>query len=235
MSQASDSEESSTSGKTAEHLNKPPAVSPVDSLPEEVTLVIFGQLDYGGLRKASAVCKQWQALVQDKRFDAKLFRKKPFAKTLAKGRRLARHPMLNKVDCVNVKRDMAEIWQYWKDADGDSDGHKINAFTVGAVNDYATYPACTKMSIDLQCGNLAPIAIVKSTGVTARDVLNAVADFWSVPLTSSVKTRLRRVYGKNWELSRIDMLGDHRFFQGWETPVVQSDGSVRLAVGFYGS
>lgn len=161
-----------------------------------------------------------------------MFRKKPTG-TLAAGTKLAIHPMLDKVNCVGQKQDIAKILLFGR---GDSDKViELNGFDFAAADEFATAPACTKMKLEMnerKCGSVSNV-----NGVTARQVIKAALKYWNGPVTGNVATRVRSEWQwpANHPVTRFDTLGDHRFFEGWEYGQVGADGTVTLHARWFGS
>ncbi|BGP18208.1 hypothetical protein JCM10213_007836 [Rhodosporidiobolus nylandii] len=196
-------------------------------LPDETWLEVLEQLDYRGLKKVERVCKRMQRLVKDKHLDTLLFRQKP-SKPLQRGDKVELHPLIGMVDAVFTSKEEAPILVYSDDVD------TLNALGYQACDDFATQPACTSLKLDVLVG---PSFTAKNeSGVSCRDVFEAVANFWE-----SKPPRDLAEQAAIWEGCKPDqigwhiMLGDHNGWRKWTLPKVRRDGSVQIQATGYDS
>lgn len=139
--------------------------------------------------------------------------------------------MLDDVDCARVTPTEAEITHY----EAGSENPTFNGFDYPAAKEFATAPACTSISIELNEAKVG--TVTNKRGVTVSQVLVACGKFWDKPVSESVAKWVRRDYGwgKDDKITRIMTLGDHCFFKGWKEPRGLGEGKLQLASRGFGS
>ncbi|BGO93379.1 hypothetical protein JCM10020v2_005059 [Rhodotorula toruloides] len=144
-----------------------------DRLPEELQLELLFNLDYYELKEVQAVSKNFREFVKSKQFDKPLFREAPRPGLLTKRMRIELHPLLDGVDFFSSSQTSACYRTM---------NYESNAFEYAAVKEYATSPACSRMSFrfnhrDFEDVDDPGILAVKS-GITVKDVLDFLIAFW---------------------------------------------------------
>lgn len=94
--------------------------------------------------------------------------------------------MLDKVQLVHCEDvNKAEIYS--------GEGDDLNAFDYPAADDFATAPACTKINIVMddkhKCGT-----VTCQSGVTVRQVMKRVLEYWNAPVTNEVAAAVRKEF-----------------------------------------
>ncbi|BGP33819.1 hypothetical protein JCM10296v2_005624 [Rhodotorula toruloides] len=146
-----------------------------DRLPEELQLEVLSNLDYCQLMRVAAVSKKLRGFTQSKRFDSIMFRESPRDGLLREDRRIELHPFLQDVDFFGSDAECA-TYSGWRD------DYKV--FKYDAVNQYATSPACTRLSFDFETGDYFyqavddPGILTVPSGITAKDALIFLITFW---------------------------------------------------------
>jgi len=92
-----------------------------------------------------------------------------------------------------------------------------NVYELAACDEYATAPACEDVAINMfpDEGSEYDYDVSNEDGVTVRDVLVAVADYWETVGADSTYM----------------VHGEHAF-TGWRRPDVRADGVVCLTADF---
>lgn len=112
---------------------------------------------------------------------------------------------------------------------------ELNGFDFAAADEFATAPACTKMKLEMnerKCGSVS-----NANGITVRQVIKAALKYWNGQVTGAIASRVRTEWQwpANHPVTRLDTLGDHRFFEGWEAARIGTDGTVTLHARWFGS
>ncbi|KPV71976.1 uncharacterized protein RHOBADRAFT_56119 [Rhodotorula graminis WP1] len=184
---------------TSSPLVKPSRIS---QLPAELLLMILGQLDYFDLKRVRRVCKAFDTLVKDPKFDRVLFRQG--VKPLKPGQKVALHPILDLVDCMWVTATTATLM----------DLANLNVYEVPACDEFATAPACAALVLnmfDTWYGRGEQL-VTSDVGLTVRDILHELAEYWETGPGAH---------------SLVMEQGGHAF-AGWRHPIVLKDGTVCL-------
>ncbi|GAA5891700.1 hypothetical protein JCM8208_007373 [Rhodotorula glutinis] len=96
--------------KHADASSAASATEPIASrLPAETWIQILSSLDYRRLQRIRRVSKRFKRLVEDQKFDRKLFRRRPVGGELKPGKKVAIHPLLSSVDCVFLAVNCATV------------------------------------------------------------------------------------------------------------------------------
>lgn len=154
--------------------------------------------------------------------------------------------MLDQINCLGQDPSKAEILAPtqppedpdWRDKpDFLCDPDYLNGFDYKAVDEFATAPACKKLHLDMaeiDCGTIS-----SSTGVTVRQVAEACIKYWSSPVTGRQKKQFlednKGWYPPNSRVTRVDLLYDHCFFEGWSNARADSEGAAILSTYGFGS
>ncbi|GAA5867475.1 hypothetical protein JCM8547_007517 [Rhodosporidiobolus lusitaniae] len=111
------------------------------------------------------------------------------------------HPLFEDMDCVFVEEKMSEVKRY-KGSSYDYDS--LNAYHCAACGEFAIYPPCTFMQLDLLDGGLCNVRARAEGGIT-----NCV---------------LFQTIGKYSGSDAYRSLGDRRGWTGWEAYGYLKDG-----------
>lgn len=138
--------------------------------------------------------------------------------------------MLDAVYCVNITTTSARIFSF---ASGDED-KEFNAYDYRACDEFSTQPPCTQMLVNVNVGK--PIPVTDRNGIKNRRIFKALGMFWQKKAPANLVHYAVEVKGvKASEAKMVDCLGEHCFFEGWESATVQSDGTVHLDARWFGS
>ncbi|GAA5853044.1 hypothetical protein JCM9279_003792 [Rhodotorula babjevae] len=195
---------------TAPSASPPVEPSRLLQLPTELLLMILGEFDYHGLQRVRRVCKAFDTLVKDPKFDRVLFRQG--VEPLKPGQKIMLHPLLDLVDCMWVTATRARLLYAYHDM--------RNVYDLSACDEFATSPACAELVLNVlpdTWPGQGDELVTSGAGLTVRDVLKAVAEYWDAgPGAGSV-------YMEHCEHA----------FTGWHYPMVLEGGRVFLeACGF---
>ncbi|GAA5886620.1 hypothetical protein JCM6882_005835 [Rhodosporidiobolus microsporus] len=232
------SKSTSTSG------DAPVRESAASRWPDEVWTTLLEELNYAGLRTMERVSKKMKALVESDKFDLTLFRVKPTKKKLTPLNKLTIHPMLDAVDCVDITTTEARIFSFLDDNE-DEDGEKgegvdsgpktFNAYDYPACDEFATQPPCTQMLVTVHAGG-KPLQVTDRNGVKNRRIFKALGMFWQKKAPPHLVQQAVEYSGvKAEDAKMVHCLGDHRFFEGWQSATVRNDGTVDLEANWFGS
>ncbi|GAA5900479.1 hypothetical protein JCM5296_001558 [Sporobolomyces johnsonii] len=201
-------------------------------LPDELWLDILTQrgLTYGHLRKAGRICKRLQRLLQSEELDALLFRQGPPSPPLVQGSKLKVHPMLELTECVFT--DFSKALMFCPGPDGPDDKHCIDY--PRTLNEFATAPASSIINIQFPVGRA--FSISGKNGVKLKQVLVHIGKFWSKKPPSYVAQQVAPLQGVlpdevNWRMC----LGDHCFFEGWDSVVANGRNTTTMSAIHFGS
>ncbi|GAA5891698.1 hypothetical protein JCM8208_007372 [Rhodotorula glutinis] len=143
-------------------------------LPAELLLITLGQLDYSDLKRVRGVCKAFDTLVKDPKFDRVLFRHG--VQALEPGQKIDLHPMLELADCLWVTSTEA--------SQRERPFRNRNLYDCPACDEFATSPACADLLYTMFDNRDAMLdddrVITNEAGITVRDVLQAAALFWRI-------------------------------------------------------
>ncbi|GAA5853035.1 hypothetical protein JCM9279_003790 [Rhodotorula babjevae] len=263
-------------------------------LPDETWIQILGPLDYRRLMRIRRVSKRFKRLVEDQKFDRKLFRRRPVGGELKPGKKVAIHPLPSSVDCVHLTVNYATVLRgCYQDQnvskrdlkdepapkttpgassseDGDKNGsmsaqlppvvddgkpessqeapssksndvNEYNGLEYPAADEFATSPACKELRVDMMgeygFSKNDEIVVKDSTGIKCDRVLVAIAKYRAKAAPAGAAKQARAEWGwpKDRKVCRNEALGDHSFFEGWESAVVKQNGAVYLAARSFGS
>ncbi|GAA5886650.1 hypothetical protein JCM6882_005844 [Rhodosporidiobolus microsporus] len=199
-------------------------------LPAELLLDILSQLSYEQLHRVERVCKKLQTLVKDKSLDSLLFRQGVPQTPLPVGDTVELHPIIQLVEGIFWEPGKAVIkcWGGYDDEDLEINANEYKQ----TIKEFATSPACTTMDLVLHVFGNIDLVIEDDKGITVEYFFERLSEFWcGKPLPAGVVDD--RPY---WQRSDAnDMLGDHRFWNGWDPAFVREDGEVQLDAMYYDS
>ena len=148
---------------------------------------------------------------------------KPPTGHLQLGMELGIHPMLDRLDLIRCEDTDTARFLYPR--------HHLNPFDYPAADEFATAPACTKieivMSDEYECGT-----VICQSGITVRQVLKHVLEYWNAPVTDDVADEVRKEFDlrtdypikkrtwNNWK--------EFDLYDGWKYAKVQADGVTVL-------
>ncbi|BGP43248.1 hypothetical protein JCM10449v2_007276 [Rhodotorula kratochvilovae] len=208
-------------------------------LPDEMWIKILDRLSYNEIVRDQRICKKIHRLVQDKRFDGKLFRRGVGGK-LKQGAKLKLHPIMDQVDCVRVTKDEVLIFCYSASSNGEG-SKDFNGYDYPAAQAFVTSPACKSLEIsmfeDWGHGRTETFVVKDAQGVKVEKALKAIARFWAEDVPPRMTAQVRRPggWGKDEKITRVHCLGDHSFFEGWHIPSVRKGETVYLEARSFGS
>ncbi|GJN92845.1 hypothetical protein Rhopal_005883-T1 [Rhodotorula paludigena] len=184
---------------------------PLLQLPPELLVGILSDLDYFDLASS---------------FDAALFRYTP-SLPLHADQAVTLHPLLDELGGM----DGATAAQFT----GNS-GQTYDLSLYPVSFSFATSPSCSTLDIDLRTG--APLvvsALPGSGGITLRQVLSAIRDFWYQRPPKRVADGVRQYYAlpKSFPVTMRDTLGSYAHWTGWRRPIVGEGGVVYLGAEDY--
>ncbi|GAA5990448.1 hypothetical protein JCM10908_007377 [Rhodotorula pacifica] len=203
----------------------------VDLLPDEMWTLVFEKLEYFDLRRVEGACKRFQEIMKAPELATTLFRTPP-GKPLKPGDELVLHPLLDSIaDLVGLyshNPKVAIVRRWGLDGEAGDKVEKLNALDLKAANEYATMPACTKMTVNMAGYNVANLKCM--TGVTAHMVIEASLAFWTAPVDAATQDHIRSLWWgpQDRPVTKLDLQGDHIWFEGFGCNKVHADGSVLL-------
>ncbi|GAA6019221.1 hypothetical protein JCM10207_005042 [Rhodosporidiobolus poonsookiae] len=206
-------------------------------LADEIWLDILIHCSYGALKTLERVCMKLQRLTKSPNLDSLLFRAPPLAKRLSATQRVGLHPLLARLNPVNLTPDRAFFPPSPSSSPPSSAGtpstapRSVDAYRLKAAHEYATSPACTTLAFDVDGRGL--LSISHRSGVRVRRVLKSIGTYLaSKPSPAVAVCAIRLGWEKDWQdLTLADMLGllsDTTRWSGWEAPRVGHDGGVVL-------
>lgn len=159
--------------------------------------------------------------VQSPKLDKRLFRSPPPATRLEPGNTVAFHPALDRTNLVCTSLSDAYVFVPKPVTD------------YSCVNDYATSPACTTLSLMMGSN---PI-VRNPLGVTVLDVIKRCVKMWTSkpPLERALQVVEWEEEARVEEVTWRDTLGDHCFWEGMESAKVAKQDWVRLYPKWFGS
>ncbi|BGP18240.1 hypothetical protein JCM10213_007869 [Rhodosporidiobolus nylandii] len=214
-----------------------PTQPPALRVPADVWFVVLerNELSYADLKRFSRVCKRFHEYEQDPSLDIRLFRSPPVDK-LKKGQSVAFHLALDKTNLVCTSVDDARV--FIADASEKNGYRAVRVVDYPCADEYATSPASTVVTVNMGKG----VAVVKDSGVTVRDVVEASATMWSSKPPLYIREEIAEMYlplDPDYDLDTVtwrDTLGDHCFYEGMNLATVpRADGVVVLHPHGFGS
>ncbi|BGP18264.1 hypothetical protein JCM10213_007895 [Rhodosporidiobolus nylandii] len=206
-------------------------------IPDDVWFVVLerNELSYADLKRFSRVCKRFHEYEQDPSLDTRFFRSPPVDK-LEKGQSVTFHPALDKTNLVCMSVDDASI--FVDDASEKNGYRDVRVVDYPCADEYATSPASKIVSLNMGEG----VAVVKDSGVTVRDVVEASATMWSSKPPLYIREEIAEMYlplDPDYDLDTVtwrDTLVDHCFYEGMNLATVpRADGVVVLHPHGFGS
>ncbi|GAA5853040.1 hypothetical protein JCM9279_003791 [Rhodotorula babjevae] len=195
-----------------------PAETPLAlRLPDEVWLLIPGDLKPSALLRAERVCKRFHRLIQA-----------PSSVALKPGDDVELHPLLHSIDWAFIAADSVTL---------SADYDELNAFDYPhALNQFATSPACKRLEMSLfppEDPRRDTVVIKDAQGVRCAKVTEHFATYWQGPAPADAAAAVRRYEGlpRNAKVTRGHARGQEIAFYGWQPPVAQDDGSVLVEGG----
>lgn len=218
-------------------------------LPHETWIQILLEVaDYEGLKRASRISKQFRnfievstithispigrecptrstadAQLQGSEFDSILFRSPPPTVALAKGEKIKLHPMIHDTDGF-----FTELERAWINNSDYTKFYSPRDYPSILNEEFATSPASTEIVLKFQPSTTRHTysrPLHNPSGVTVRDFLNLVADYWmttapydlpeardvyGIPMDEDVK-HIHCVYRAEWTgWLRCSAKGDNR-------------------------
>ncbi|GAA5991919.1 hypothetical protein JCM10908_002272 [Rhodotorula pacifica] len=198
-----------------------PAKFPFKAMPYELKEEVVQKLSASDLAEFKRVSKECNELATREKSDWTRFQEGPGSGELpAVGVTVYWHPFLDKLDCTGASLDPRgagitplPLWRENLSANPDGTRYLGDAIThrspldFQAINDQATFPACTAMVLDME-GHPLP-KITNNGGIRVYDVSDRALAYWSLP------------YGSRGRL--IDTIEPARKFDGWAHATVESD------------
>ncbi|GAA6017642.1 hypothetical protein JCM10207_001233 [Rhodosporidiobolus poonsookiae] len=222
MSDSSDSE----SPKPA----PPPFRAPTRPLAPELWLLVFQQkeLKHSDYKRLERVCKDFKKLIESHSLDDRLFRSPPPAQPVKRGTKVVFHPALSIANLVCTSTKDAYVFI---NSPSEEDGYKeASILDYPCADEYATNPSSRKIKMHMGAG----VKASNKEGVKVRDVIEAVAKMWSSHPPDYVR---EQVVEANWDwnpdakvadVTWLDTLSDHRFWEGMQSARVTSEDEVLL-------
>ncbi|PRQ71004.1 hypothetical protein AAT19DRAFT_10544 [Rhodotorula toruloides] len=168
----------------------------------------------------------------DKTLDPAPYRSGAEVKSLKAGQPIELHPMLDDVNFFYIEpTHSSSPGARLEVRTEDCDIVVGNAYSDPAIDELATSPPCARLVVRMQ-GDLAA-DISNPEGVTVRDLLDGVGEYWERPVCDEAAKYLRRWLGDP-ECDNVVVVERHfqpenRYWAGWTRgPEVQEDGSVLL-------
>lgn len=138
--------------------------------------------------------------------------------------------MIDKTDGIFTKVGDAEIL-------GDSRVYFPKDYPA-ILDEFATRPASTQIDIEIDEELVSqPRPLVKSTGITVRDFLQHLGEFWSTPAPASAARYGMEEYGiKNAkDVKYMHILGAHNAWTDWYGGVAQGGNRTKVRAGGFDS
>ncbi|BGP41858.1 hypothetical protein JCM10449v2_005852 [Rhodotorula kratochvilovae] len=212
----------------SEAASATPAPPTALALPDEVWLLIADNLAYGSLKSLERTCKRLNKLTKDKSLDRVLFRTKAVKSKLAPGTHIELHPMLEAIECADINLSM-RIFR--RDDDDNTSEQTFNPYSLAAVDEFATSPACSKIHLSMLADfQVQDVRVIRAGGVTVRTLFHEMEAFWQNIANEDTcfyhGTSYDRghTYGRLWDCSTYGMEGDV-----WSAPQVGMDGAITLS------
>ena len=216
-------------------------------IPPELWVLVSEELEYIDLKRLAGACKAFKAMLevsltlleaysarkrcserwlttfpQQPHYGERLFFKPPTGQ-LEPGTDLAIHPILDGLDLIRCEDvDTADFLP---------PRHRLSAFDYPAADKFATAPACTKIEIVMD-DQYQGGTVTCQSGVTVRQVIKRVLEYWNAPVTDHVAARVRAEFNlrKDYPVKRRTWNNCKEFdlYKGWEYVEVQADGVTVL-------
>ncbi|GAA6054514.1 hypothetical protein JCM3770_005823 [Rhodotorula araucariae] len=209
-----------------------PTSSKALALPDEVWLLVASNLAYRSLKSLGRVCKRFNKLLEDKSLDRAVFRTKADKKKLPPSAQVELHPMLRAIEWADVDRPM-QIFRLRRDEEDDSFEQLFDPYSLAAIDEFATSPACSKISLPILPEFEKDVHVIQAGGVTIRSLFKKMEALWDKTANGVACCEAGTSYGKGhsygslWASAAYGLDG-----KVWSEPKVGKDGAITLVPYF---
>ncbi|GAA5988710.1 hypothetical protein JCM5350_001986 [Sporobolomyces pararoseus] len=193
-------------------------------LPEETWIQILLEIkDYAQLKRAGRICKKFQRIIKGSEFEV-LFRSRPQTGALASNRQVILHPLIEKTDGCFPILDLARV-----DVLPDHPGYYYATDFPTILEEFATFPTLTTITFSFPEGPAPVEPLVKISGITVKDFLLHVAEYWSTEADDTLVNQDRRFRSFTpWKsvMTYYNAMGDYSWIK-WKC-VVKGNGDVEV-------
>ncbi|GAA5991573.1 hypothetical protein JCM11641_004010 [Rhodosporidiobolus odoratus] len=196
-------------------------------MPAELLLDILSYLSYLDLQRVRQVCKSLKNVIADSAFDAALFCLVVLL-PISLGTDIVIHPFLRLIDGL-VFRPSQIDFLLPSPSSSSSSKQPQNALAYPIpLAESATSQPSSSLLLDLQYGHVHLTSPALDRGVTVKQVLEALSDFWTQKTdpAGSIMSNISKQSWSMWGVMRSCRIGSRARWMGWKKVWVRVDGVV---------